>query len=280
LSDILQRTSFRYPSLGFGSVIHGGAGVWWLTGDSAQVGLAVMEEWKHQFEGDGAAFSKDLTFQLAMGIMDEYVKKAISNGPFQMEQGQWQTVAVEQRLELPLAMKNKEKATLSFQIDRLLYNNTNGHAVIVDTKTAGRLDRRWEAQWERSLQMKLYKAAICRAYDFEPDRVDVVIEGVLKDLPTAIKYLVCPNWSEAMLLEATKQAAMIAQKDHELISANGLPKDLALIEVEALTETETNYGDCFAYNTECPFYKLCLAEPDERVGILHSEYFESTDESY
>jgi hypothetical protein len=197
-----------------------------------------------------------------------------------MEQGNWQTVAVEQRLELPLVMKNKEKATLSFQIDRLLYNNTNGHAVIVDTKTAGRLDKRWEAQWERSLQMKLYKAAICRAYDFDPDSVDVVIEGVLKDLPSQIKYLVCPAWSEAMLLEATKQAAMIAQKDYELISANGLPKDISLIEEEALNETEANYGDCFAYNLSCPFLRCCLAEPKERVGILRSEFFEVEDDSY
>lgn len=286
LADLLQRHTFYSPSLEFGSVIHAGAGAWWAHAnkdgnEARQLALFSVEaEWHKRFTANPQVSQKDLSLDLAIAMIRSYTNLASMNGPFGLEPGDWQFVTVEDRLEVPLALPNKGHGKLSFQTDRAVYNHSNSHLVIVDTKTSARMDKRWERQWETSLQMKLYKAGAAKAYDFDIDQVDIVIEGVLKEPKSDIKYVVCPNWSQGFLDEAVRQAVSIAQRDEALIRTGGLPKDVALIEEEAVNKTELNYQCCYEYGLECPFRKLCIAEPDERVGILHADYFEMEEELY
>lgn len=212
----------------------------------------------------------DLTLELAAAMLNTYMNTATLAGPFE---GDWQLVSVEDRLEVPLDLPNGS-AKLSFQSDRVVWNKDTEHLVIIDTKTAGRLDRRWSKQWETSLQMKLYKAGAMTAYDME--NVSVVVEGVLKDVPSVIQYEPCPDWSKGILSEAANQASIIAQRDFDLIASDvpDVPKDKRVVVQEALVDTAVNYMSCYEYGVECPFRKLCTAEPEERVAILNGEYFE------
>jgi len=275
LADILQRARYKSPSLEFGSVIHAGAAAWWrsaiLDGDVARRDAihAVTLEWNRRFEQQDVS-QKDVSLDLAVAMIERYTMTASMRGPFELEVGDWQFVTVEDRIEVPLVGGYK----LSFQTDRVVYNKTNAHLVIIDTKTAARLDKRWERQWETSLQMKLYKAGAAKAYDFPVENVDVVVEGVLKDVPSVVRYVPCPDWSPATLDEAVQQAIYIASRDEALIVYDGLPRNLSLIEEDAVNKTALNYMSCFEYGVECPFRRLCVAEPEERVAILRSEYFE------
>jgi len=278
LADVLQRARYFSPSLEFGSVVHAGAAAWWknadVDGDVARPRAvhATTQEWNKRFEQNPSVSQKDLSLDLAVAMIESYTKNADMRGPFALESGDWQFVTVEDRLLIPLVGGYK----LSFQTDRVVYNKTNAHLVIVDSKTAARLDKKWERQWETSLQMKLYKAGAAKAYDFEVDQVDVVVEGILKDIPSDVRYVPCPDWSEAVLQEAVGQAIHIAKRDEALItdSESGLPRDLRYIEEDAVNKTALNYQSCYEYGVECAFRRLCTAEPDERVAILNAEYFE------
>lgn len=271
LSDILQVASYYSPSLEFGSVIHAGAGEWWLTGDRASAQEAIRKEWHKRFTMNPKVNQGELSLELALAMINGFVDNAKLAGPFD---GDWQLVSVEDRLEIPLALGNGEKGVLSFQSDRVVWNKEQHHLVIVDTKTSARMDRRWSRQWETSLQMKLYMAGAKTAYDIE--NVSVVVEGVLKSVPTDIRYEVCPSWSGGTLAEAVNQAKIVAERDHGLIqsSVDGVPRDKRLVVNDALVNTAVNYQECYSYGIECPFRKLCTAEPEERAAILNGEYFE------
>ena len=260
IADLLQRSGYYSPSLEFGSVIHAGAAAWWthasLDGNVARAKaiLAMEQEWTKRFEMNPKVSQKDVSVDLARAMLISYTQLADMRGPFAMEEGDWQFVSIEDRLEVPLSLVDAE-AKLSFQTDRVVFNNTNDHLVIIDTKTASRLDKRWIRQWMTSLQMKLYKAGAVKAYDLPPENISVVVEGVLKDVPSNLAYVQCPDWSTELLNEAVRQAQSIAQRDHALIVGG---KDF----------------DCFSYGVECPFYKLCLSEPEERVALLNADFFE------
>jgi len=275
LADILQVASYYSPSLEFGSVIHTGAASWW--NDDGE-GSAMAAEWHKRFVANPKINQGDLSLEMANAMMEAYRNDAMLAGPFDPD-GPWQLVSVEDRIELPLDLGNF-KARLSFQTDRVVWNKETKHLVVVDTKTAGRLDKRWARQWETSLQMKLYKACAVTAYDMEPENVSVVVEGVLKDVPSKVQYEVCPEWGRDTLAEAVNQAKIVAMRDYELIasSTEGIPRDKNLVIHDALVNTAINYMSCYEYGVECPFRKLCTAEPEERVGILNGEYFEIKEE--
>lgn len=277
IADILQYARYYSPSLEFGTVIHAGAAAWWWAkkrdftlGSAKQAAIvAVRTEFDRRITKNPRVAAKDLSEELAISIIEGYTNEAKLNGPFHEEEGEWQIVSVEDRLEVPLVISGGRKAKLSFQTDRVVYNKTNRHLVIVDSKTAARIDNRWMRQWETSLQMKLYKAGAAIAYDFNPETIDVVVEGILKDVPTSIVYASTPDWSAALLDEAVRQAQTVAERDYQLITQVSKP----IVEA-ALFDSAVNYADCYAYNTECPFRRLCVAEPNERVAILNAEYFE------
>lgn len=278
IADLLQRARYKSASLEFGSVVHAGAAAWWLNAARprseavAAAHHAVSLEWNRRFEQQPEISQKDVSLDLAIAMIEGYVQQAVAQGPFALEAGDWQIVTVEDRLEVPLRLPNGSTAKLSFQQDRVVYNKSNAHLVIVDSKTAARMDARWERQWETSLQMKLYKAGSAKAYDFEVDQVDVVVEGILKDVPTRVKYVPCPEWSQGLLDEAVRQAVSIAARDNDLLTSSAL--DTTEVENKAVNETPLNYMSCYEYGVECPFRRLCTAEPEERVAILHAEYFE------
>lgn len=286
LGQLLQRALFYSPSLEFGSVIHSGAAAWWNNDVDGDVGRglaiqAVTKEWQARFVDRGLE-AKDLSLDVAVAMIEYYTRMAELSGPFALEDGNWQLVTVEERLEVPLTMPDGITARLSFQTDRVIWNAARSHLVVVDSKTAGRIDKRWLRQWDTSLQMKLYKAAACKAYDMEPENVDVVIEGILKDVPSEVQYVICPDWSQGLLDEAMDQATDVAIRDHVLLvdGDHGLPRDLSAVEESAVNHTPLNYMSCYEYNTECAFRRICTAEPEERVAILRSEYFENPEENY
>lgn len=286
LSDILGKARYFSPSLEFGSVIHAGVAAHWLKSKDPNAPspfASMANEWsQRKIESDS------LTIQLANAMLGEYMQKAELAGPF-TSQGNWKLVDVEQRFEIPL-----KDTRLSFQCDRIVHDPDQNWLVVVDSKTAGRLDSKWDRQWETSLQMKLYRAGVKHVFD-TGGRIDIVVEGILKHTPSDIRYVVCPEWSNAMLGEATHNAYCIAALDSDFVVQasdqivlrdamdNPMPKlipnaDKALELAVALTPT--NYFDCYSYGIECPFRRICTADVDERVAIVKGEYFDIPEESY
>lgn len=290
LSDQLGRARYSSPSLDFGTVIHSGVSAYWLhkTGrDKVIDPKGVMKsEWDRlKIE------TPKLSLAMADAMLDHYAANAQIAGPF-TNQGNFELVDVEQRFEIPL-----RDVKLSFQCDRIAYDKEQNWLVVTDTKTAGRLDNKWDRQWETSVQMKLYRAGAKQVFKFDPPaRVDIVVEGLLKDIPSEIRYYVCPEWSDGLLAEAAHNAYTIAKLDEDIIQQGSdevtltndkgevdyskLTPNVQKIEEIAMRFTPVNYMDCFSYGIECPFRRLCVADVEQRVPILRAEYFEIKEESY
>lgn len=286
LADILGKARYFSPSLEFGSVIHAGVGAVWLNRkDQTQPtwDAALEAEWaKRKVESDS------LTLALAKSMLKDYEQKALIAGPL-TSQGNFKLVDIEQRFEIPL-----RDIKLSFQTDRVAFDKDQNWMVIVDSKTAQRLDARWDKQWETSVQMKLYKTG-AKSVFATGGRVDVVVEGILKHAPSDIRYYVCPEWSDSMLAEAAFNAYQQAKMDEDLILKGSdivalrdsldhvHPKPVPnqkKIEELAVRYTPFNYADCYAYGVECPFRRICTADPEHRVSILNAEYFDVVEETY
>ena len=233
-----------------------------------------------------------MTPALAVSMMEHYEKNAKIAGPF-TDQGNWKVVDVEQRFEIPL-----RDVKLSFQMDRVVHDQDQNWLVIVDSKTAGRLDSKWERQWETSVQMKLYRAGAKQVFQ-TGGRIDIVVEGLLKHVPSDIRYYACPEWSDGLLLEAAHNAYVQAKMDQDLIEQSMKPmmivpvqrdgqdnvKEQMAVDEKTLAElavrfTPVNYFDCFSYGIECPFRRICTADVDQRVSIMNAEYFDISTESY
>ena len=276
IADQLKRVKYFSPSLEFGSIVHAGAAAWWSSEGDGNVARqeavnAVKLEWDNRFNsGTGASPGDSLTVDLAIGMIEYYTKTAELSGAFSLEPGEWQLVATEERLEVPLG----PNMVLSFQNDRIVWNKQTSHLVIVDTKTAARLDYKWKRQWEVTDQMKLYKKGASIAFDISPEKVDIVIEGLLKKVPSSLEYVVCPPWDEGTLDESWRQAVSIAQRDRALMLESDMPRDVGKVEYDALVNTDHNYQCCYEYGVECPYRGLCIAPPDERVSLLRGEYFQ------
>ena len=294
LSDILGRAQYWSPSLEFGSVIHAGVNSHWLgTKFPGQEPWekVIAKEWHERFVLKPDISQKNVSVDMANAMMDHYTKNATLAGPF-TERGGYKLVDCEQRFEVPIPLDGDNRAIVSFQCDRIVFNEEENHLVIVDTKTASRLDARWEKQWDLSIQMKLYKLMAMEVFGVE--KTDVVIEGVLKHVPSEIRYYTCPDWSKLQLAEALFQARTIAIKDENIL-VKGMAYNVMdpsertpvlnskeAIEEIAVKYTMPNYGECFAFNIECPFRQICVADVPERVGLLRSEYFElpESEENY
>lgn len=273
LADVLCKTLYSSPSLEFGSLIHAGGSAHWLGRDWRQV---IKDEWHNRFELTNVS-QESVSLEMAIAMMEYYEANAKLAGPYQDAADDWVLVDVEQRFEAPL--RNHK---VSFQMDRIAYSKSQDWLVIGDIKTAARLDKRWERQWEKSLQMKLYRLETQTVFE-HTGKLDVFIEGLHKNVPSKIQYYSCPEWSTGLLGEAAFNAKVIADLDRELIEA-AVDGDgtisLARAEEIGVRYTPVNYGDCFSYGIECPFHRICVSDVDERVGILRGEYTEKLEEDY
>ena len=290
LADILGKARYVSPSLAMGTVMHSGFSAHWLNvkqPGSVDWHRVVSDEWvKQKIESEG------VTLQLANAMMEHYEQNALIAGPLS-SQGNFSLVDVEQRFEIKL-----RDVVLSFQMDRVVYDKAQDWMVIVDSKTAGRLDSRWERQWETSVQMKLYRLGASQVFGHK-GRLDIVVEGVLKHVPSDLRYYVCPEWSPALLAEAAHNAYTVAAMDRDLIQQSLKPNlvvpvkrdgqdnvetelvpNIQILEELAVRYTPVNYFDCFSYGVECPFRRICTADVDQRVPILHAEFFDVQDEGY
>jgi hypothetical protein len=286
LQDVLSKAAYYSPSLEFGSVIHAGVNNYWLARKFNKIPTweaAIEKEWHERFELRPQVSTKSVSLAMAKGMMQGYAESASLGG--ELFTDGYELMDCEQRFEIPIPLDDHH-ALLSFQCDRVLYEKNNrNHIVIVDTKTASRLDARWERQWETSIQMRLYKLAAMEL--FQTDQVDILIEGVLKHVPTVVKYHSPPDWSKLQLAEALHAAKSIAIRDENLIVAQvghqAMDKNEPILRLRTQAELEEiavkftipNYGECFSYNIECSFWKICSADFPDRLDILHSgEYFD------
>lgn len=255
LSNIAEKGKYKSAAAAFGTCLHAGTAEWWRSSDPAKVLEAGSAEWRAQ----QSTMNEKHSLELLTAMLTKYTMNAKLGGPFDE---QFQVVTIEERLPVTF-----EGVSLNFQLDRLL-SIDNQRLVLVDTKSASRLDARWRSQWDRSLQQKLYMAAVQKLYDMP---CQVVMEGVSKTAKADIEYYICPEWTDAQLDEAVNQARWIQKKDKAYLDILTLEGEQAMLEA-MLNQSEFNPEDCFSYNVECPFLPLCNADPMQRLGLLLADY--------
>lgn len=261
LSDMLSYvplvgTGQKSPSLEFGERMHHAIALRWL--ESIELGNEYLLSctWPINDKHTLAQANK------------LYAAYAHTAKPMPYGDGDWLFLSVEKRIVVPV----RSKLALSFQIDRLMQRGSDGALALFDVKTAYRCDQRWAKQWPRSLQMKLYSAAVRKHYGRNLDWL--VIEGLDKSNGT-LNYVVVPEVSEEKQDEAWRNLDWVALHDELLLDAATLPDgtvDADKLCHLALTQTPFNDGECFSYNSECPFLGLCDAEPNERLALLREGY--------
>ncbi len=220
------------------------------------------------------ASDKKHTFDLAIFMLRYYMDEApLAGGFWAAGQAGWEPIAIEERIIIDLG-----DIKLSFQLDRLVRLPSHDLTVLVDLKTAGRMNKNWERNWPLSLQQKLYRWAVREHYSL--DLSGHYIEGLLKDVPCDLKYVELPDWSDAELAEAVELFKTLWQRDATLIrSCSTINAETMTYEVDiakltevGLTETTTNPFDCYSYYTQCPMYDICQAPPNQRVALLEESF--------
>jgi hypothetical protein len=267
LSEMLGQTPNDHsaPALDFGDMMHRVAAVFWQNGGALgflQEGEAVARE--YLLANFTTPFNEKHTPALALKLLSVYAATARLM-PF--GGSEWVIADIEQRHSC-----NVPFGVLTFQIDRLLRNTNTGQLALVDLKTASRTDARWEKQWARSLQMKLYAECVARHYG--TPLTWLVIEGLDKT-QGVLKYLALAEVSAERRAEAWHAVEWIARHDSQLLDAARLADgsiDVDRLVELALSSTPTNEAECFTYGSQCDFLPLCDAEPSERLGLLKAEY--------
>jgi hypothetical protein len=258
LTDMLEKGKYKSAAASFGNVLHAGVAEYWKSRDDNKVAAAVSAEYAKVAD----VMNEKHSLALALTMMEQYGTKAALAGSIGEADSPFQIVLIEERAAFKL-----DGLDMTFQLDRLLSLN-NEELILVDAKSASRLDARWRTQWPLSLQMRLYMKALRTMYDMP---VTIIIEGLQKGLPLKIEYYTCPDWSDEELDEAVDAAKRVQAKDRALLDILTLQGEDAL--VEAAVRSEFNYGDCHSYNTDCSFLELCSIAPNERKGAL-SDYLD------
>lgn len=259
----------EHPALAFGTIIHAGVAEWWRSLDLDRVREVLTQEFLR--EGPRLQDDQTHTMMLAQSMLEEYAEKARAAGDHWMAEEDWEPVLIEQRLELEPSPLGR----LTFQLDRLMQSAEE--LTLVDTKTARRLDQRWERQWRMKLQPKLYAWGVWQKFGRVPM---VYIEGLQKSCPMPVRYVELA-YSPSELQEAIEQLVRICQSDAELV-ARSLQEDGALdvnrLLWEVLVNTDTNADACWNYGRACPVLPLCSRPPEDRVEAfkLGFEYEEPT----
>lgn len=273
LTDVLERGKCKAPSAAFGSVIHAAAATYWSELRSGAASVVAVNAARaavadsYPLFMNGACTIGDHTMEMAAAMIDTYVQRAEIAGPY-TSSGEWQLLLIEERLHIPIG-----DYVLSFMNDRQAYNPQLDWRVLMDLKTAARMDARWRSTWMMSLQMKLYRYAALEWFDTA--RTDIVIEGMSKGAKATLAYVPLPDWSGDILAEAVTQWKRVAAADEQIIRMamdNDGHIDMAALEDIAVTQTAVNYHDCTAYGYSCPFMPLCSAEPEYRSGMLRADY--------
>lgn len=259
------KTGAGATSANLGTVLHTGAGVWWETADENAVIAAVDKAYRE--EGIESHTIEEVQQMLAV-----YRSQATIAGPYTAID-EWKVVLSEERVKTTLGGEQ-----ISFKVDRFLEGRNTGMMLVVDLKSSSYMNARWREQWKRSLQQKLYNKVLRDFYDRE---IVTVIEGLQKK-SVKVEYVVAPSWSQSQLDEAERLFVDLSKRDtalYDLCTNDGQLDEDCFMNV-VLNETSFNYEDCYAYNTPCPFLSLCDAEPEERVGLLLSDYEVVEQEEY
>jgi len=247
-----------------GTVVHAGAAKWWGTSD---VGAAIQRAHEEYEELRQWITMPEYTPEFVCEhLIRRYTEQASVAGLFEPEG--WEIVTIEERVVLNLG----PEATISFQLDRLV-QDADRQLVLVDTKTAGRIDKRWRQQWVLNLQQKLYAYSVREVYG-RPLTAHF-IEGLEKSPKAPLEYVPLPLWSDGELTEAASLFRRLVQRDAALVAeATGMGGvvDLDRLYELAVVATDFNPHDCFSYGRECEMFKICTAPVEERVGLLKDEF--------
>lgn len=255
LSDVAEKGKYKSAAASFGTVIHAGTAEWWRSRREDVVIETATKAWH-----DVSAVMNDKhSLELTVAMMQRYCQDAKIGGDIAED---FHIVTIEERMPVEF-----DGVKMNFQLDRLL-SIRNERLVLVDTKSAAKIDARWKSQWDRSLQQKLYMAAIRKLYKMP---VEVVMEGVEKTPKAKIEYYSCPEWTDAQLDEAVMQARRVQEKDQQYLDLLTLEGETIMLDA-MLNRSEFNPEDCYSYNVECPFLPLCNGEPHTRLGTLLGEY--------
>ena len=261
LSDILGITpnDHSQPALDFGEALHQGAATWWASGGD------FIAAWKKIELACSWPLNTTHTLALARKCFEVYVAEARLM-PFG-DPAEWEIDTIEERETIEL-----HGHRLSFQVDRRLRNVNTGAKAPVDLKTASKCDKRWENQWPRKLQMRLYDA--CHVLKHGTPLQWLIIEGLEKTKPH-VHYLTLPDRTDEQRTEALRNFEWIAEHDSSLLDRcrgkDGSIDVDTLLRV-ALTETPYNDGECWSYNSPCQYLGLCDAEPSQRLALLNADY--------
>lgn len=247
-----------------GTVVHAGAAEWWATASLGDAKQAAREKYE---ELEGWITKAEYTPEFVCEhLVSRYTEQASIAGLFEPEG--WEIVTIEERIILPLG----PEATISFQLDRLVQDQDH-KLVLVDTKTASHIDKRWRSQWLLNLQQKLYAYTV-REHFGQPLSAHF-IEGLEKSPKAPLEYVPLPLWSDGELTEAASLFRRLVQRDAVLVAeatgAGGVVDIDRLFEL-AVIATDFNPHDCFSYGRECELYKICTAPVEERVGLLEDEF--------
>lgn len=266
LTDVIQVGKWHSAAAALGNVMHVGAATWWKTADLSAALAAARRDYDNRFTPELIPKPGKNSWDVIETLLPYYTREAKLAGPLTVLGG-WETLLIEERRRLPIG-----GYTLSFQLDRLLHRDNQ--LLLVDLKTASRLDKEWADQWKRSIQFRLYRYAI--GVLFSETNVDIIVEGIEKSTTKPkLEYVLLPEWSDDYIAEALTAFVDTAARDAHFIeiatlSDGSLDVD-KLIEL-AVNTTRFNYGDCHSFYFECPFLQLCNADPSERKQILADNY--------
>lgn len=257
-----------------GTMIHAGAAAWWQTGDVAKMHLAWRSAW--QAESRWLEAQTDLTKDSVAAIMEHYSAAAkLGAGAWCARQEGWRLEACEKRVVVELS----PLARLSFQLDRLAHHAESEVWVLTDTKSkkpgTKYRDAQWDEKWGFSLQQMVYRWVVINVLGVPAAQLEHYIEAVTKAVPSEVRYVQLPAWSKSQLEEAKDALVRLCQKDAKLVADNTLPNgavDVAGLLTAALTTTDYNPGDCFAFFTKCPLYEVCTSPPELRVGLVRDGF--------
>jgi len=268
-------------SLAFGTCLHAGVGAHWKREfgyadlNPYVVMDAAWDEALASFVDDKKGHTRELGQHMLRYYMDN-AKPA--GGHWAAGMDGWHPLMVDGMPMIETRMETKTPGgfRLRWMLDRLMQLEDRDIYTIVDLKSAAYNKRTktpqfyndWDAQWQTSLQMKLYKWAARQTLGIDPD---VQVEGMLKHMETQYFPVGTGEWTDSELDEAVGLFDKIQAENQDLLEkglVNLVGFEPAIVADIGLTQTKFNYMDCNTYYTKCAFYDICRHPPEQRLGML------------